>query len=74
MFNKRRNDYDRQLFTQDKCNRCDGDLSIKTMSWFTNETICDECSEKEDQIKGRMRSMGKNPDDFEGCGFMPLDF
>ena len=63
-----------RFFTQDKCDRCNGDLIIRTMSWFTKECICDSCSKKENEIKGKMRDKGMNPDDFEGCGFLPIDY
>jgi len=40
------------------------------MSWFNDETICIECSNKEKVIKSKLRK--KNIDDaMEGCGFIP---
>ena len=70
------------FFNKDKCDRCGKDLSNRTqngkqfiMSWFTEETICiqgdDCCSKKEDEIKAAIRKQGKNPGDYEGCGYVP---
>ena len=59
------------FFDQKNCDRCGGSLEIRTMSWFTEETICPDCSEKEDNIKRDMRQKGLNPDDYDGCGHIP---
>jgi hypothetical protein len=40
-----------KFLTQKECDRCGGDLKIRTMSWFTNETICMTCSSTEKKIK-----------------------
>jgi hypothetical protein len=42
-----------------------------TMSWFTEERICIPCSEKEDEIKKKMRSKGIDISTLEGCGYIP---
>ena len=60
-----------QFFDQSNCDRCGGSLEIRTMSWFTEETICPDCSDKEDVMKRDMRERGLNPDDYEGCGYIP---
>lgn len=57
------------FFTQSKCDRCNQELKVRTMSWFTNETICIDCSEKEKRIKEKLPNYGK---DFEGCGYLPI--
>jgi hypothetical protein len=58
------------FLSQDNCSRCDNPLKIRTMSWFNDETICIECSNKEKVIKTALRK--KNIDDaMEGCGFIP---
>ena len=59
------------FFSQTQCDRCGGDLSIRIMSWFTNETICFNCEEKEDAIKKAMRAKGMDPLKYEGCGYIP---
>jgi len=40
------------------------------MSWFTEETICMECSDKERTIKRALIDKGIY-DAMEGCGFIP---
>jgi len=51
------------------CDRCGISLVIgRTTSWFTDETICMNCADKEDTLKRKMRSGGLNPDRYEGCG------
>ena len=59
------------FFKKENCDRCGNNLNIRTMSWFTDETICSVCSDKEDRIKQQMRMKGLNPDDYEGCGYIP---
>jgi len=58
------------FFTQTYCDRCSNDLRVRTMSWFTTETICMECSAKEDVIKQKLRERGIE-DAMEGCGYVP---
>jgi hypothetical protein len=55
------------FFTQTKCDRCGKDLYIRTMSWFTNETICMDCSRIEDSIKAKLNDARQ----YEGCGYIP---
>ena len=62
-----------------KCQRCGKSLfmgSCKSfiMSWFTEEYICtgeNSCHSKEVEIKKAMREQGKEPLDYEGCGYIP---
>ena len=35
------------FFTQTNCDRCNSPLPVRTMSYFTTETICMDCSDKE---------------------------
>ena len=57
------------LFSAKKCGVCGGSLNAgRTMSWFTDKTLCFNCSAKEDKVKQRMRNRGLNPDLYEGCG------
>jgi recombinational DNA repair protein (RecF pathway) len=58
-----------RFFEVTKCERCGNSLESRTTSWFTEETICMECSYKEDEIKRKLRSEGKS--DMEGCGYIP---
>jgi hypothetical protein len=59
-----------RFFTASKCGRCGGDLSARTMSWFTTETICADCAAKEQDIKRALRAKGID-DAMEGCGYIP---
>ena len=47
-----------EFFEQKNCDRCHKELTARIMSWFTTETICLECSEKEDKIKSKLREQG----------------
>jgi len=60
------------FFSQNKCDRCPNDLKVRIMSWFNKQTICMECSNKEQAIKEELRKQGKDPLDFEGCGYIPI--
>ena len=56
-----------RFFTQTRCDRCRGELSIRTTSWFTDETICGDCSSKEKEIKAKLDDSSI----YEGCGYVP---
>ena len=58
-----------RFFAVDKCERCGSNLMIRTMSWFTEETICTKCADKETDLKaqiGLVKAM-----EMEGCGYIP---
>jgi hypothetical protein len=57
-----------KFFTQESCDRCGNVLAIRTMSWFTRETICGECSDKEKVIRKSLADYGRG---YEGCGYVP---
>jgi hypothetical protein len=59
-----------KFYTQSNCDRCNGELKARTTSWFTEETICMECSRKEYEIKQTLRAKGIE-DAMEGCGYIP---
>ena len=64
-----------EFLTKTKCDRCQKlldvrTMSIRTMSWFNNDTICMECADKETEIKSKLRFLGKK-DAMEGCGYIP---
>ena len=54
------------------CDRCGSESAkrISTMSWFTEEKICMECSAKESEIKKALRAKG-DKGAMEGCGYVP---
>ena len=57
-----------EFFNKKNCDRCGNKLFARTMSWFTDETICMDCSKKEDALKQQLPDGGKS---FEGCGYFP---
>jgi hypothetical protein len=59
------------FFSQESCDRCGIRLAARTMSWFTDETICTECAHSESALKSRLRAAGIDPDELEGCGCLP---
>lgn len=60
------------FFTQTHCGRCGATLKRgRTMSWFLDQTICMKCSTDESIIKTKLRQNGENPNDYEGCGYIP---
>jgi len=60
-----------KFFDQKNCDRCGNELTARITSWFTTDTICMDCSAKEDEIKEKLKAKGKNPSDYEGCGYIP---
>lgn len=63
--------FDKEFYSKIKCDRCGGELGARIMSWFTRETICMKCSADEEEIKKKLRESGKNPLDYEDCGYIP---
>lgn len=59
------------FFVQKNCSRCPNPLTARIMSWFNEDTICMECSAKENEIKNALADAGKNPKNYEGCGYIP---
>ena len=56
------------FFDKQNCDRCNSPIPVRIMSWFTNETICINCSVKETEIK---RTLPNNGKEYEGCGYIP---
>ena len=59
------------FFIQKTCSRCSNPLTARIMSWFNDDTICMDCSAKEDVIKNALVDAGKKPKNYEGCGYIP---
>ena len=60
-----------RLFDAKVCERCGAILeAARIMSWFTEETICLSCSQKENIIKAQLRKAG-DQSAMEGCGYVP---
>lgn len=56
------------FFYVKNCQRCGAQLRGRIMSWFTDETICMDCSAKESEIKSKLPDRGRH---HEGCGYVP---
>lgn len=56
------------FFDKKNCDRCGKPLMARIMSWFTDETICLDCSKKEIEIKKQLPDYGNS---YEGCGYIP---
>lgn len=61
----------RNFFDKAHCDRCSTELNGRIMSFFTSETICMDCSAEEKEIKEKLKEIGENLDDYEGCGYVP---
>ena len=60
-----------RFFLVTTCDRCHTDLGkVRTTSWFTEETICMDCSKQESEMKMTLRK--KHGHSFEGCGYVPV--
>lgn len=62
-----------RFFTQTNCDRCESQLvaSHRTMSWFTEETLCVVCCEKETYLKNQLIKKQVDIRKLEGCGYIP---
>ena len=56
------------FFNQERCDRCHSPLKIRIMSWFNEDTICMDCSDKEADIRAQLPDNGR---EYEGCGYIP---
>lgn len=59
------------LFDATHCDRCNESLEgghRRMMSWFTEETICMNCSNEETKIRVKLPDGGSS---HEGCGYIP---
>lgn len=53
------------FFSIKNCECCGGGLSTRTTSWFSEKTICGDCSKEETELKTKL--LEKHGQDFEGC-------
>ena len=58
------------FFSKPNCDRCGQHLYSRIQSWFTDETICMDCSNKEREIRNTLKANGDDKD-YEGCGYVP---
>lgn len=56
------------FFEKSHCDRCYGDLTVRTTSWFNRDTICSVCSRWEEKIIDE-RSESKS--ELEAVGSVP---
>ena len=75
-----REQYGDDFFNRATCERCGCSLTghARTMSWFTEETICtsgngkrNSCQFQEEKIKQAIKDRGEDTRDYEGCGYLP---
>lgn len=57
-----------RFFDIEHCERCHGDLTARTTSWFNRETICLTCSLWEDKI---IEKRPESKSELEGIGYIP---
>ena len=60
-----------KFFTQENCDRCQTKLTVRKMSWFTEDCLCDTCVDKELELRGKLEGQGIDVAELEGCGYMP---
>ena len=61
-------------FIQYFCDRCEAKLKQgRSMSFFSDETICLECARKEEEIRAKIRQKEGEDEDlkYQGCGYLP---
>lgn len=57
------------FFDIKNCERCNDVLKARITSWFTEQTICINCSKQESDIRSKLKDGGKH---HEGCGYVPV--
>jgi hypothetical protein len=57
-----------EFYNRDHCERCTGDLTARTLSWFNRETICLTCSNWEDRI---IEARRESKSELEARGTVP---
>jgi hypothetical protein len=58
----------REFFEQERCDRCQSELMVRTMSWFNRDVICTDCSDWEDKI---IEARDESSVDLEDIGHVP---
>lgn len=59
---------DKKFFKRENCERCSGDLKVRTTSWFNTDTICGTCSMWEQVIIDKRE---ENKNELEAIGTIP---
>jgi len=62
-----------EFFNKKNCDRCGEILKVRIMSWFTKDTLCMACKDREDQLKQNLEEKGTDVRALEGCGYIPKE-
>ncbi len=55
----------------DRCDRCAELMTVRTMSYFTEESICQRCLDAEHRLIARLRLRGIDVATLAGSGQLP---
>ena len=58
-----------RFFTQDRCDRCGGELKVRTMSRFNTDCICMKCAEEERNHPDYQKAVDTGDMSFPGIGW-----
>ena len=61
------------ILTDDRCERCSRLMTVRTVSYFTEETICPDCLGRERNLIVNLRRKGVDPASLASCGYLPSD-
>jgi hypothetical protein len=61
------------ILRDDRCERCSRLIAVRTVSYFTEETICLECLGRERALMARLRDRGVDPGTLASCGYLPSE-
>ncbi|MBT4838135.1 MAG: hypothetical protein HON94_12395 [Methylococcales bacterium] len=56
-------------YTKQNCDRCGNQLTVRKVSWFTDDILCIVCVKKEQVMREEL-----DPDEeqkLKGCGYLP---
>ena len=61
------------IIRDDRCERCGRVMGVRTVSYFTEDSLCRGCMEEERALMARLRARGVDPATLAGCGYMPSE-
>ncbi|HEX9841363.1 MAG TPA: hypothetical protein VGC20_01385 [bacterium] len=61
------------ILMEDRCERCSSLMNVRTMSYFSEEVICEGCLAEERSLIARLRLRGIDPATLAGCGYLPFE-
>lgn len=53
------------------CERCGSPITVRMMSYFMEQMICQHCHERESDLLERLGREGGDVQAFAGCGYLP---